>query len=110
VYDEDERADGLAAKNGLGEGGHVVCAILSPLAVSGSYGGTLYHYSLLRTVEDGLQGGHSREAVRRRGRRVAPVHGAFILSRRACHGRSTSPATKHTPPALTRGCGMAVSS
>jgi hypothetical protein len=55
VYDEDERADGLAAKNGLGEGGHVVCAILSPLAVPGSYGGTFYHYSLLRTIEDGLR-------------------------------------------------------
>ncbi len=54
VYDEDERAGGLAAKNGFGEGGHVACAILSPLAVPGSYGGTFYHYSLLRTIEDGL--------------------------------------------------------
>ena len=54
VYDEDERAGGLAAKNGFGQGGHVVCAILSPLAVAGSYGGTYYHYSLLRTIEDGL--------------------------------------------------------
>ncbi len=54
VYDEDERAGGLAAKNGFGEGGHVVCAILSPVAVPGSYGGTFYHYSLLRTIEDGL--------------------------------------------------------
>ena len=34
--------------------GHVVCAILSPLAVPGAYGGTFYHYSLLRTIEDGL--------------------------------------------------------
>ncbi len=54
VYDEDERAGGLAAKNGFGQGGHVVCAILSPLAVSGSYDGTFYHYSLLRTLEDGF--------------------------------------------------------
>lgn len=41
VYDEDERAGGMAAKNGFGQGGHVVCAILSPLAVPGAYGGTL---------------------------------------------------------------------
>jgi hypothetical protein len=31
--DEDERAGGLAQKNGSGEGGHMVCAILSPLAI-----------------------------------------------------------------------------
>jgi hypothetical protein len=54
VYDEDERAGGLAQKNGFGEGGHVVCAILSPLAAPGEYGGTYYHYSLLRTLEDGF--------------------------------------------------------
>ena len=54
VYDEDERAGGLAAKNGFGEGGHVVCAILSPLAKPGSYNQTAYHYSLLRTLEDGF--------------------------------------------------------
>jgi hypothetical protein len=39
VYDEDERAGGLAPKNGFGSGGHVVCAIISRLAVPGSYGG-----------------------------------------------------------------------
>jgi hypothetical protein len=55
TYDEDERAGGLAKKNGFGSGGHVVCAILSPLVVPGSYAGTFYHYSLLRTVEDGLR-------------------------------------------------------
>jgi hypothetical protein len=55
VYDEDERAGGLAGKYGFGQGGHVVCAILSPLAVPGSYGGRFYHYSLLRTIEDGLR-------------------------------------------------------
>ena len=54
VYDEDERASGMAAKNGFGQGGHVVCAILSPLAAPGAYGGTFYHYSLLLTIEDGL--------------------------------------------------------
>jgi phosphatidylinositol-3-phosphatase len=54
VYDEDERAGGVAAKNGFGSGGHVVCAIISPLAVHGSYGQKYYHYSLLRTLEDGF--------------------------------------------------------
>jgi hypothetical protein len=54
VYDEDERAGGLAQKNGFGEGGHVVCTILSPLAKPGSYDGVFYHYSLLRTLEDGF--------------------------------------------------------
>ena len=55
VYDEDERAGGLAPKNGLGSGGHVVCAIISPLAIAGSYGQRYYHYSLLRTIEDGFR-------------------------------------------------------
>jgi phosphatidylinositol-3-phosphatase len=55
VYDEDERAGGLAGKNGFGSGGHVVCAILSPLAVPGSYAQKFYHYSLLRTLEDGFR-------------------------------------------------------
>jgi hypothetical protein len=54
VYDEDERAGGIAPKNGFGSGGHVVCAIISPRAVAGSYGQTYYHYSLLRTLEDGF--------------------------------------------------------
>ncbi|HEX2321446.1 MAG TPA: alkaline phosphatase family protein [Streptosporangiaceae bacterium] len=55
TYDEDERAGGLAAKNGLGSGGHVVCAIISPMAVPGSYDQKYYHYSVLRTVEDGFR-------------------------------------------------------
>jgi hypothetical protein len=55
VYDEDERAGGLAPKNGFGSGGHVVCAIISRLAVPGSYGQKYYHYSLLRTFEDGFR-------------------------------------------------------
>jgi hypothetical protein len=54
VYDEDERAGGLAKKNGFGQGGHVVCAILSPLARSGQSDQKYYHYSLLRTLEDGF--------------------------------------------------------
>ena len=54
TYDEDQRAGGVAAKNGLGSGGHVVCAILSPLAVPGSYGQKYFHYSVLRTLEDGF--------------------------------------------------------
>jgi hypothetical protein len=54
VYDEDERAGGLAQKNGFGMGGHVVCAILSPLAIPGDSAGVFYHYSLLRTLEDGF--------------------------------------------------------
>lgn len=55
VYDEDERAGGLASKNGFGEGGHVVCAVLSPLATAGEFDGLFYHYSLLRTLEDGFE-------------------------------------------------------
>ena len=54
TYDEDERAGGIASKGGFGSGGHVVCAIISPLAVTGSYSQTHYHYSLLRTIEDGF--------------------------------------------------------
>jgi len=55
TYDEDERAGGLAKKNGYASGGHVVCAILSPLATPGSHDGLFFHYSLLRTLEDGFQ-------------------------------------------------------
>ena len=54
VYDEDERAGGLAGKNELGSGGHVACAILSPAAVPGSYDQKYFHYSVLRTIEDGF--------------------------------------------------------
>jgi hypothetical protein len=55
TYDEDERAGGIASKNGFGSGGHVVCAIISPLAVPGSYAQEYYHYSVLRTTEDGFR-------------------------------------------------------
>jgi phosphatidylinositol-3-phosphatase len=69
VYDEDERADGLAPKSGLGSGGHVVCAIFSPLAAVGSYTHRYYHYSLLRTLEDGFRlGGYLGNA-----NAVAPI-------------------------------------
>jgi Phosphoesterase family len=54
TYDEDQRKDGMAKKNGFGSGGPVVCAILSPLARPGEYGRAYYHYSLLRTLEDGF--------------------------------------------------------
>jgi hypothetical protein len=54
TYDEDERAGGLAKKNGFGMGGHVVCVILGPLATPGEYDDVFYHYSLLRTLEDGF--------------------------------------------------------
>ena len=54
TYDEDQRKDGLAKKHGFGSGGPVVCAIQSPLVRPGEYAGTYYHYSLLRTLEDGF--------------------------------------------------------
>jgi len=69
AYDEDERAGGLAPKNGLGSGGHVVCAIISPLAVPGPYAHRYFHYSLLRTLEDGFRlGGYLGNA-----NAVAPI-------------------------------------
>lgn len=54
LYDEDERMGGLASKNGLGAGGHTICAVLSPLVAPGSYPGKTYAYSVLRTLEDGF--------------------------------------------------------
>jgi hypothetical protein len=54
TYDEDQRTGGLAKKNGFGSGGHVVCAVISPLARSGDYSTKAYAYSLLRTMEDGM--------------------------------------------------------
>jgi hypothetical protein len=54
TYDEDQRKDGMAKKHGFGSGGPVVCAVLSPLVRPGEYAGTHYHYSLLRTLEDGF--------------------------------------------------------
>jgi phosphatidylinositol-3-phosphatase len=54
LYDEDERMGGLAAKNGLGSGGHVACALISPLVQPGEYADKTYSYSVLRTIQDGL--------------------------------------------------------
>ncbi len=54
LYDEDMREGGMAAKNGFGQGGHTVCAVLGPSVVPGSYGDTTYAYSVLRTLEDGF--------------------------------------------------------
>ena len=54
TYDEDQRADGMAKKNGLGSGGPVVCFVISPLVARGEYDGAYYHYSVLRTIEDGF--------------------------------------------------------
>ena len=57
LYDEDERMGGLAGKNGLGSGGHTVCALISPLVRPGEYGATTYSYSVLRTIQDGFDVG-----------------------------------------------------
>jgi phosphatidylinositol-3-phosphatase len=54
TYDEDQREDGMAKKNGLGSGGQVACFVISPLVDPGEYGGSYYHYSVLRTIEDGF--------------------------------------------------------
>jgi phosphatidylinositol-3-phosphatase len=54
TYDEDQRMGGLAAKNGLGSGGHVVSALISPLVQPGDYADKTYSYSVLRTIQDGF--------------------------------------------------------
>ena len=54
TYDEDQRMGGLAAKNGLGSGGHIATALISPLVRPGEYATTTYSYSVLRTIQDGL--------------------------------------------------------
>ncbi len=41
---------------GFGQGGHTVCALISPMAVPGDYDNTTYGYSVLRTLEDGPLG------------------------------------------------------
>ena len=63
TYDEDQRAGGMARKNGFGSGGPVVCAIVSPLVDAGEYAGSYYHYSLLRTIEDGFGLGYAGHAA-----------------------------------------------
>jgi phosphatidylinositol-3-phosphatase len=54
TYDEDQRMGGLAAKNGLGSGGHIACALISPLVRPGDYADKTYSYSVLRTIQDGF--------------------------------------------------------
>ena len=54
TYDEDQRMGGLAAKNGLGSGGHIPCVLISPLVQPGEYAATTYSYSVLRTIQDGF--------------------------------------------------------
>jgi hypothetical protein len=54
TFDEDQRMGGIAAKNGLGSGGHTVCALISPLVRPGDYTPLTYSYSVLRTLQDGL--------------------------------------------------------
>ena len=54
TYDEDQRMGGIAAKNGLGSGGHTVCALISPLVRPGDYVPKTYSYSVLRTIQDGF--------------------------------------------------------
>lgn len=39
----------------FGNGGNVVFAVISPLAVAGTYGGVYDHYGFLRTMEDGFR-------------------------------------------------------
>jgi hypothetical protein len=55
TYDEDQRMGGLAAKNGLGSGGHTVGALISPLVQPGENSQTTYSYSVLRTLQDGFR-------------------------------------------------------
>jgi hypothetical protein len=54
LYDEDQRMGGLAPKNGLGSGGHIPCALISPLVRPGDYTDMTYSYSVLRTIQDGF--------------------------------------------------------
>ena len=55
TYDEDQRMGGLAAKNDLGSGGHIATALISPLVQPGDYSDKTYSYSVLRTIQDGLE-------------------------------------------------------
>lgn len=53
TYDEDQRMGGLAPHNGLGQGGHTVCAVISPMVVPGDYSAQTFAHSVLRTLQDG---------------------------------------------------------
>jgi hypothetical protein len=54
LYDEDERAGGLQPANVLDQGGHTICAVISPLVNSGEYAAMTYSYSVLRMLQDGF--------------------------------------------------------
>jgi hypothetical protein len=54
VYDESEKDNGQNPPGGLGDGGHTVCAVISPLVVPGDYSTLTYAYSMLRTLQDGF--------------------------------------------------------
>jgi hypothetical protein len=54
LYDEDERAGGVQPANVLDQGGHTVCAVISPLVIPGEYASQTYSYSVLRTLQDGF--------------------------------------------------------
>jgi hypothetical protein len=54
TYDEDQRMGGIAAKNGLGSGGHIATALISRLVRPGQYADRTYSYSTLRTIQDGF--------------------------------------------------------
>lgn len=54
VYDEDQRAGGVQPANVLDQGGHTVCAVISPGVVPGEYAQKTYSYSVLRTLQDGF--------------------------------------------------------
>jgi hypothetical protein len=38
----------------LDQGGHTVCAVISPLVTPGEYATKTYSYSVLRTLQDGF--------------------------------------------------------
>jgi hypothetical protein len=54
LYDEDERAGGVQPANILDQGGHTVCAVISPLVIPGESSPETYSYSVLRTLQDGF--------------------------------------------------------
>jgi hypothetical protein len=54
LYDEDERAGGVQPANILDQGGHTICAVISPLVSPGEYSARTYSYSVLRTLQDGF--------------------------------------------------------
>jgi hypothetical protein len=54
LYDEDERSGGVQPANILDQGGHTICAVISPLVQPGEYAGQTYSYSVLRTLQDGF--------------------------------------------------------